>query len=98
MKRLLWTVFAIAALYFAVEGGEFGTSDLVAQRARKARLAVKIDSVQAIVDSLERYRKLVETDSATQERIAREEFGMVRGEKELLYRMTPRADSTPPRP
>jgi hypothetical protein len=28
----------------------------------------------------------VKTDSATQERIAREEFGMVRGDKEILYR------------
>jgi hypothetical protein len=28
----------------------------------------------------------VETDPKLQERIAREEFGMVRGSKELLYR------------
>jgi len=37
-------------------------------------------------DSLARYLKLVKSDSATMERIAREEFGMVRGEKEILYR------------
>ena len=44
------------------------------------------DSLQHIVDSLKRYKKRVETDPALQERIAREEFGMVRGNKELLYR------------
>ena len=88
MKRLLWYTAALAALYFAVEGGEFGTSDLVKQRGRKARLTARIDSLQRVVDSLDRYRKLVETDPATQERIAREEFGMVRGSKELLYRFS----------
>ena len=95
MKRAFWVAFGLAVLYFAVEGGEFGTSDLVSQRSRKARLGVTIDSLQRIVDSLERYRKLVETDSATQERIAREEFGMVRGNKELLYRFSsPRGEGT----
>jgi cell division protein FtsB len=44
-----------------------------------------IDSLQRDVDSLKTLRRLIETDPATQERIAREEFGMVR-EKELLFR------------
>jgi cell division protein FtsB len=38
-------------------------------------------------------KKAILTDPAVQERIAREEFGMVRGDKELLYRFTT-ADST----
>jgi hypothetical protein len=36
----------------------------------------------------------VKNDSATQERIAREEFGMVRGDKEILYRFGDAPDST----
>jgi cell division protein FtsB len=56
------------------------------QRARKRALTSTIDSLQHVVDSLKRYKRRVETDPALQERIAREEFGMVRGSKELLYR------------
>ena len=46
----------------------------------------EVDSLQHQVDSLGKYLRLVKGDSATQERIAREEFGMVRGDKEILYR------------
>jgi cell division protein FtsB len=75
-----------AAIAFAVEGGEYGTSDLLLQRARERRLRAEIDSLSRAVDSLGRYKRRVETDPKLQERIAREEFGMVRGNKELLYR------------
>ena len=74
------------ALLYAVEGGEYGTSDLLHQRARERRLRIEIDSLARIVDSLGRYKRRVETDPKLQERIAREVFGMVRGHKELLYR------------
>jgi len=74
------------ATHFAVEGGEYGTSDLLRQRVRRVELRASVDSLQRIVDSLTRVRKLVQTDPRLQERIAREEFGMVRGDKELLYR------------
>jgi len=81
----------LLAVLFAIEGGEFGTSDLLRQRQAKAHLTREIDSLQLVVDSLERYRKGLETDPAVQERIAREVFGMVRGDKEIVYRFT---DST----
>ena len=84
LKRLIWFVVAGAALYFVVQGGEYGTSDLVKQRMEKRRLAATIDSLEAEVDSLRKFRKAVETDPKTQERIAREQFGMVRG-NEILY-------------
>lgn len=76
-----------AAIWFAVQGGEYGTSDLLRQRSTRARLDREIDSLTRVVDSLRRYKARVLTDARTQERIAREEFGMVRG-KELLYRFT----------
>ena len=85
-RRLIIGVVALAALVFAVQGGEYGTRDLLRQRARRARLVGAIDSLQHVVDSLKRYKRRLETDPALQERIAREEFGLVRGEKELLYR------------
>ena len=84
---MLWIAGGAAALWFAVQGGEYGTSDLLSQRSQRARLDRQIDSLERIVDSLKRYKARVLTDPRTQERIAREEFGMVRG-KELLYRFT----------
>ena len=87
IKRVLVAAAVIAALVFAVQGGEFGTRDLLHQRQRRKVLVSAIDSLQRIVDSLKRYKKRVETEPALQERIAREEFGLVRGNKELLYRI-----------
>jgi cell division protein FtsB len=86
IKQVLIGVGVIAALVFAVQGGEYGTRDLLRQGARRRTLLSAIDSLQHVVDSLKRYKRRVETDPALQERIAREEFGMVRGSKELLYR------------
>ena len=86
IKPLLIAAAAVAALVFAVQGGEYGTRDLLRQRARRHVLLITIDSLQHIVDSLRVYKHRIETDPALQERIAREEFGLVRGQKELLYR------------
>ena len=93
VKRLgLVALFALA-VWFAVEGGEFSTLDLVRQRRESAGITKSIDSLQHVVDSLKHYADQVQHDPATQEKIAREVFGMVRGNKELLYRVTTPADS-----
>ena len=94
VKRLLVVGAVLAALVFAVQGGEYGTRDLLRQRARKAALLATNDSLQHIVDSLKAYKRRLDTDPALQERIAREEFGMVRGNKELLYRFAEPPDTT----
>ena len=54
--------------------------------ASKKFVRTSVGEVNDKVDSLGRFLRLVKSDSATQERIAREEFGMVRGDKEILYR------------
>jgi cell division protein FtsB len=86
VKRLAWWALGVVALYFAVQGGEYSTRDLFVLRSRTATMTRQVDSLQRQVDSLGRYLRLVKSDSATQERIAREEFGMVRGDKEIIYR------------
>ncbi len=86
MKRLVWWALILGALVFGAQGGEYSTRDLFVLNAKTRRLTHQVDSLQRQVDSLGRVVKLVKTDSATQERIAREEFGMVRGDKEILYR------------
>ena len=67
--------------------------DLWRQRQRKVRLQAETDSLTREVDSLRQVVKAVQTDRATQERIAREEFGMVRGDKEIVYRLDGQKDS-----
>ncbi|MGQ0537401.1 MAG: hypothetical protein ACT4R6_00520, partial [Gemmatimonadaceae bacterium] len=58
------------------------------QRVRKHRLQTAIDSLQRQIDSLNSYQRQLLTDAVLQERIAREQFGMVKGDKELVYRFT----------
>jgi cell division protein FtsB len=86
LRRLLLAAVLLAALVFVVEGGEFGTWDLLRQRSRRTELAAAIDSLERDIDSLRQLKHRVETDPDVQERIAREAFGYVRGEKEILYR------------
>jgi cell division protein FtsB len=86
LKKLVILAIVAAALVFAIQGGEYGTMDLFRQRVRRHALLARIDSLQRVVDSLGKRKRSIETDPAVQERIAREEFGMVRGEKEMLYR------------
>ena len=85
--RILFWLLLLGAIAFALQGGEYSTVDLWRQRQFKQRLAGQTDSLAHEVDSLRREAKAVLTDRATQERIAREQYGMVRGDKEILYRL-----------
>jgi cell division protein FtsB len=85
VKVLLFRLAIVFAVYFALQGGEYSTYDLFRQRQRERMLRQTVDSLEHDVDSLTALRRLLDTDPATQERIAREDFGMIR-EKELLFR------------
>ena len=87
MKRVAWGVGALAVLVYAIEGGEYGTSDLLTQRERQDALARDVAALEQDVDSMRAELKAVTSDPVRLERMAREEWGMVRGEKEVLYRM-----------
>ncbi len=95
-KLLVWLALLVAAVVFAVQGGEYGTLDLFRQRARRVELQASVDSLRREVDSLRAYREAIATDPGVQERIAREDFGMIRP-GELLYRFVEPepADGTP---
>jgi cell division protein FtsB len=95
MRRYLVPAILLAALYFAIQGGEFSTRDLFKQRDRERALRATIDSLQRDVDSLVRFRRQLQVDPVVQERVARELYGMVRGDKELVYRFI---DSLPGKP
>jgi cell division protein FtsB len=85
-SRLVWIAVGAAVLYYAVQGGEYSTTRLLAQRGQASRMRASMDTLQREIDSLAKVKKAVQADPAVQERIAREEFGMVRGNKEILYR------------
>jgi cell division protein FtsB len=88
-------VAAVAfALYFAVQGGEYGTTDLLELRREVRREQAEVARLERVVDSLDRAAQAVERDPRTQERVAREAFGMIR-RGEIMYRLVPR-DSTAP--
>ena len=96
IRRVLFGIVVLTVIWFAVEGSEFGSWDLWKQRQQKAQLRREIDSLQRRVDSLRKYRARLDTDRALQEKLARENVGMVRGDKELLYLINP--DSTAKKP
>lgn len=85
-RRSIWIVIGAIVLVYALQGGEYSTTALLSQRARAKRMRAGMDSLRHEIDSLARVKKAVQADPAVQERIAREEFGMVRGNKEILYR------------
>jgi len=86
LSRLIWIAIGAVALVYALQGGEYSTTALLGQRSRAKRMRAGMDSLRHEIDSLARVKKAVLADPAVQERIAREEFGMVRGNKEILYR------------
>lgn len=92
LRLVVLGAVGVVVVWFAIQGGEFGTTDLLRQHGQRVRLVREIDSLARVVDSLRRLKQRILTDPATQERIAREEFGMVRG-NELLYRI---AEPSPP--
>ena len=97
IRRVLLGIVVLAVIWFAVDGGEFGSWDLWKQRQNRKQLQHEIDSLQQRVDSLRKYRARLDTDRALQEKLARENVGMVRGGKELLYLITPDTSKKPPR-
>jgi cell division protein FtsB len=94
LRRAIKTAMLGGVVWFAVQAGEFSSLDLLKQRRLRTRVTASIDSLQHRVDSLRKYENQLRTDAATQERIAREMFGMVRGDKEVLYRFADPRDTT----
>lgn len=80
------------SLAYAVFGGEYGLLDWLDLRRQERVEQALIDQLTTEVDSLRRYARAVATDRRLQERLAREEFGMIR-KGEFLYRL--QVDSAP---
>jgi cell division protein FtsB len=90
-----WAALAALAfaLYFAMQGGEYGTTHLWQLRREEAEERAQVDLLQRMVDSLQGAARAIQRDLRTQERVARESFGMIR-RGEFLFRIVP-GDSAP---
>ena len=82
-------VAALGLAVVAFTAGEYSTLDWWKVRQRLADERQALHELRRQLDSLARVTRLIESDPATQERVAREEFGMIR-DGELLYRMVPK--------
>jgi len=82
-------VAAVAfALYFAIQGGEYGTTHLLELRGDVEREQEQVARLRIAVDSLAREAEAIKRDPRVQERVARESFGMIR-KGEYLFRIVP---------
>jgi cell division protein FtsB len=91
-----WLALAaiVFALYFAIQGGEYGTTHLLELRREVEREQTQVTQLKVVVDSLTREARAIQRDRRMQERVARESFGMIR-QGEYLFRIVP-GDSVGP--
>ncbi len=82
----LAALLGVGALAFAIQGGEYTSLDLLRQRDRADSLQRDVDSLQRDIDSLRALQESLRKDPVVQERVARELYGMVRGDNEIVYR------------
>jgi cell division protein FtsB len=68
----------VLVLLFALQAGEYSTPQWLELRRKEKDEQAQVEELRREVDSLARIRRLVETDPAWQERIAREQYGMLR--------------------
>lgn len=76
----------VAGLAFGAFGGEYGTFDWLQLKRQVRQEREAIEQLNLQLDSLRREADALEHDPATQERVAREQFGMIRP-GEILFRV-----------
>ena len=82
--RVIGLGAVVVGLVFAVQGGEYSTGAWLRLRAQVAEERAAVDSLTRAVDSLDALARAVATDPRTQERIARESFGLIRDGEYLI--------------
>ena len=87
--RIVGIVAVFGAITYGAFGGEYSTIDWWKLRRQVRREQRSIERLHTVIDSLAPYADALESDSATQERVAREKFGMLRS-GEVGFRFEPR--------
>ena len=86
--RVVGIAGGIGLLALAVWGGEYGTADWITIRRQLTDERAKVAALRIELDSLARLANDLETNPTVQERVAREQFGVIRN-GEVLYRVVP---------
>ncbi len=85
LTRAIVPVLFLVAAYYAVFGGEYSLFELHSARAAVVEEGDELERLEQQIDSLSAWADSLRDDPTTLERIAREQFGMIR-EGETLYR------------
>ncbi len=88
VARTVGAVGLLGGVMFGAMGGEYSSVDWFTLKRQIAAEERAAERLGIEIDSLLRYSRWLETDSATVERVARELFGMIR-DGEVLYRVEP---------
>ncbi len=86
--RVIAAIFLIGGVAFGLFGGEYRAIDWWKLKRQVREEQVAIEELRLEIDSLRAYAESLETDRRTQERVARERFGMIR-DGEIVYRIEP---------
>ncbi len=86
--RVIAAIFLVGGIVFGLFGGEYRAIDWWKLRRQVRGEQMAIDSLRIEIDSLRAYAESLETNRMTQERVARERFGMIR-DGEIVYRIEP---------
>ena len=85
LAKLLVPGLLSVAVYYAVFGGEYSMFELRRSRASLEEERVVLGELQTQIDSLSAWSDSLRSDASTLERVAREQFGMIK-DGETLYR------------
>ncbi len=84
--RLFAGLLVVGGIAFGAFGGEYSTLNWWQLKRQVREQENAIVALRVEIDSLEVWATALETDSATQEKVAREKFGMIR-DGEMLYQV-----------
>jgi cell division protein FtsB len=91
-RRWVVALILFLAAIFALGGGTYTTLDLFRLKRQLHDEQDAIAQLKVDIDSLSRVADAAEHDPRTQEKLARDQYGMIRS-GEYLYRIVPAGDS-----
>jgi len=92
LSRIIVGLLVLGMVLFALFGGDYGAQHLFGMNRQVDNERARISALRHEVDSLARVLHALKTDAATQEKVARELYGMIRP-GEILYQVVPRDTS-----
>jgi len=87
--RVAGIAAGVGLVALAAWGGEYSTADWITIRRQLEEERTTVAELRIEIDSLAKLAHDLETNPAVQERVAREQFGMIRN-GEVLYRIVPK--------